>query len=107
MKLARFTRGIAALAIGLVDELGSLQDAINYAVKTAVLTDPKIIYYPLIKEDKFAFLIELIKEVAEESEMKINSTGLPAELVSYYNEIKKIENRMGIQMRLPFDIKFD
>ena len=103
----RVWTGKDALSIGLVDELGSLQDANNYAVKTAVLTDPKIIYYPLIKEDKFAFLIDLIEEEAEESETKINSTGLPAELVSYYNEIKKIENRMGIQMRLPFDIKFD
>jgi hypothetical protein len=39
--------------------------------------------------------------------MNVNGTSLPADLVSYYKEIKKIENRMGIQMRLPFDIKFD
>ena len=103
----RVWTGKDALSIGLVDELGSLQDAINYAVKTAAISDPKIIYYPLIKEDKFAFLVDLLKEETEDSEMKIKLNSFPTELLSYYNEIKKIENRMGIQMRLPFDIKFD
>ena len=103
----RVWTGKDALSIGLVDELGSLQDAINYAVKTAAISDPKIIYYPLIKEDKFAFLVDLLKEETEDSEMKIKLNSFPAELLSYYYEIKKIENRMGIQMRLPFDIKFD
>jgi len=103
----RVWTGKDALSIGLVDELGSLQDAINYAVKNAVITDPKIIYYPLIKEDKFAFFVDLLKEETEDSEMKVKLNSIPTELLSYYQEIKKIEGRMGIQMRMPFDIKFD
>ena len=60
-----------------------------------------------MKEDKFESLFKLLKDETEESEMKINLNSIPADLLSYYQEIKKIEGRMGIQMRMPFDIKFD
>ena len=103
----RVWTGKDALAIGLVDEIGSLQDAINFAIKSSNVAAAKVIYYPLIKEDKFESFFKLLKDESEESEVKIKLNSMPAELVSYYQEIKKIEGRMGIQMRMPFDIKFD
>ena len=103
----RVWTGKDALAIGLVDEIGSLQDAINFAIKSSNVSAAKVIYYPLIKEDKFESFFKLLKDETEESEMKINLNSIPAYLLSYYQEIKKIEGRMGIQMRMPFDIKFD
>ena len=103
----RVWTGKDALAIGLVDEIGSLQDAINFAIKSSNVSAAKVIYYPLMKEDKFESLFKLLKDETEESEMKINLNSIPADLLSYYQEIKKIEGRMGIQMRMPFDIKFD
>ena len=104
----RVWTGKDALKIGLVDQLGSLNDAIAFAVKEVSLKNPKILYYPLVKEDKLADLLKMLKNEEEEADqMNVNGTSIPADFISYYNEIKKIENRMGIQMRLPFDIKFD
>ena len=104
----RVWTGKDALKIGLVDQLGSLNDAIAFAVKEVSLKNPKILYYPLVKEDKLADLLKILKNEEEEADqMNVNGTSIPADFISYYNEIKKIENRMGIQMRLPFDIKFD
>ena len=104
----RVWTGKDALKIGLVDQLGSLNDAIAFAVKEVSLKNPKILYYPLVKEDKLADLLKMLKNGDEEADqMNVNGTSIPADFISYYNEIKKIENRMGIQMRVPFDIKFD
>ncbi len=104
----RVWTGKDALKIGLVDQLGSLNDAIAFAIKEVSLKNPKILYYPLVKEDKLADLLKILKNEEEEADqMNVNGTSIPADFISYYNEIKKIENRMGIQMRLPFDIKFD
>ena len=104
----RVWTGKDALKIGLIDQLGSLNDAIAFAVKEVSLKNPKILYYPLVKEDKLADLLKILKNEEEEADqMNVNGTSIPADFISYYNEIKKIENRMGIQMRLPFDIKFD
>jgi len=104
----RVWTGKDALKIGLIDQLGSLNDAIAFAIKEVSLKNPKVLYYPLVKEDKLADLIKMLKNEEEDADkMNVKGTSLPADLVSYYKEIKKIENRMGIQMRLPFDIKFD
>ena len=104
----RVWTGKDALKIGLIDQLGSLNDAIAFAIKEVSLKNPKVLYYPLVKEDKLADLLKMLKNEEEDADkMNVKGTSLPADLVSYYKEIKKIENRMGIQMRLPFDIKFD
>jgi hypothetical protein len=49
----------------------------------------------------------MIEEETEESDMKIQSNTIPAEFVSFYKKLKEIENRTGMQMRLPFDIVFN
>lgn len=103
----RVWTGEDALSIGLVDEVGSLQDATNYAVKLAKIDAPKVIYYPLVKEDKLTSIFKLIEQETEDAEVKLKQNSLPADLLAYYEQIKLIEGRMGIQMRLPFDIKFD
>lgn len=45
----RVWTGIAAKKLGLVDELGSLQKAIEYASKKAGLKETEIGYYPILK----------------------------------------------------------
>ena len=103
----RVWTGEDALSIGLVDEVGSLQDATNYAVKLAKIDAPKVIYYPLVKEDKLTSIFKLVEQETEDAEVKLKQNSIPADLLAYYEQIKLIEGRMGIQMRLPFDIKFD
>lgn len=99
----RVWTGTDALRIGLVDELGGIADAISYAAKKANIKDKKVLYYPLKKEDKFAALIEQFED-EENAELDVKSTQLPADLIRYYEELKKIEAMTGVQMRMPFDI---
>lgn len=103
----RVWTGSDALKIGLVDKLGGLQDAIAFAAKTAKLKDAKVLYYPLKKKDTLSEILELIEEqenADEEASVKVN--GIPQEVLSVYSKMKKIEGMTGIQMRMPFEVKF-
>jgi hypothetical protein len=59
----------------------------------------------LRKEDKWLDLFEQFEEENNTS-VKSPSIKLPVELLNYYNQLKAIENKMGIQARLPFDLNF-
>ncbi len=101
----RVWTGKDALKVGLVDELGGVKDAIAYAAKLSKIKTAKVLYYPLAKEDKFAMFLEQL----EENEDIEASTGmqLPESVLKNYEQLKSMEKIQGIQMRLPFDIKFD
>jgi protease-4 len=100
----RVWTGIDAKEIGLVDKLGGLRDAIDYAAKRSNIKDQRVLYYPLNKDDKFMELLEEFEDDEDGSGLIGSRTELPEELVLYYNELKKLESRTGIQMRLPFDL---
>lgn len=101
----RVWTGRDALRIGLVDELGGLKDAIAYAAKEAGIKNKKVLYYPLVKEGKFA---EIIEQLEESEDIKASATPeIPKTLVHYYNQLKQLESFQGIQMRMPYDIKID
>jgi protease-4 len=97
----RVWTGRDALKIGLVDKLGGINDAIDYAAKKADIKEKKVLYYPLKKEDK---LSEILEQLEEEEEFEISSGQMPTELVQYYKQLKKIESMTGIQMRMPYEI---
>jgi protease IV len=103
----RVWTGADALKIGLVDELGGLEDAIAYATQLAGISKDKmkVVYYPLRKEDKWAALAELIEN--SESESQVKTEKIPAIFSDNYLKLKNLENYMGIQMRLPFELKLD
>jgi protease-4 len=101
----RVWTGIDAQKIGLVDKLGGLKDAIEYAAKRSDIKDKRVLYYPLRKEDKFMELLEEFEDDEEGSGIIESNTEIPDELLRYYSELKKMESRMGIQMRMPFDIR--
>jgi protease-4 len=103
----RVWTGRDALKIGLVDQLGGLTDAIAFAANEVALKNPKVLYYPLKKEDKLGELVELIEEQKDEESIRIKSQQLPQELLNYYASIKRIERMKGIQMRLPFEVRMD
>jgi signal peptide peptidase SppA len=104
----RVWTGKDALSIGLVDELGSLTDVINFAKREIKDKDAKVIYYPKVKEDKFGSIIKMIKQENEEEESRLHlkNSSLPNELLEQYERIKAIESKMGIQMRMPYDLVF-
>jgi protease-4 len=103
----RVWTGKDALSIGLVDELGNLSDVIAYAKKQLKEKDAKVIYYPKVKEDKFGAFLKMIDEQDEDSEegVHVMQSKLPNDLLEYYEKIKSIESKMGIQMRMPYDLE--
>src|SRR5690606_37546229 len=62
----RVWTGKDALAIGLVDELGGLNDAIAYAAKEVNIKGPIITYFPKSKRDQF---MEILAAITEEEDM--------------------------------------
>ncbi len=98
----RVWTGKDAKKIGLIDEIGGLTDAINYAAKLAKISEPKIEYFPKNKQNELLELIELLNEETEENSA---NSSIPNELLAYYSKLKKIETLKGIQMRLPYEIK--
>ena len=103
----RVWTGTDAKKIGLVDELGGLKEAIAFAAKEANVDTKKVLYYPLQKENKFAAILEILEEEEEaNANVKIkNSNALPEELTKYYQQLKRLEQMKGIQMRMPFDVE--
>ena len=102
----RVWTGRDALNVGLVDELGGLKDAIAYAAKEAGIKETKVLYYPLVKQDKFAEFIEQMEE-SEEMEASANVPEIPKSLMHYYNQLKELESYQGIQMRMPYEITIE
>lgn len=101
----RVWTGSDALSIGLVDQLATLPEVIEFAKKSIKSEDADVIYYPLIKEDKFGSWIKLLEEENDEEEyVKINRNRLPDALLDSYQQLQKLEHKMGIQMRMPYDL---
>lgn len=101
----RVWSGEKAKAIGLVDELGTLQDAIAYTAKRIKVDKEDYFFYNSRKSD-FQLYMEamgngsiftIIKE-------KIISN-LLGDYISYFNEIRNFASIQGSQMRMLFEVK--
>ncbi|OYT17537.1 MAG: signal peptide peptidase SppA [Bacteroidetes bacterium 4572_77] len=93
----RVWSGTQALEIGLVDELGSLDDAINKAAELAELTEYSIQSLPLQKDP--------IQQIIEDITGQSTSTMLKYYMGNDYKYVEVFEglnNRAVIQTRLPF-----
>lgn len=104
MARGRVWTGTDAKRIGLVDELGGIKDAINYAAKKAGIDkkDVTIRYWPAKKTDRLTEFLETIND-SESAEM-MTQNQMPENLIYYYEQLKKLESMQGIQMRMPFEI---
>jgi len=94
----RVWSGIDALEIGLVDELGGLDKAIEYAAKQANLTDYSIKNYPKQKDIMEQLLSGNIQEPYTKSLIK-NKLG---NNYTYIETFEKISNIDGFQALMPF-----
>ncbi|HYG40067.1 MAG TPA: signal peptide peptidase SppA [Cytophagales bacterium] len=96
----RVWSGAEALKVGLVDELGGLQDAIRIAAKSAKLgEDYKVRYYP----EKKSFIENLIVELGGEVETRLVQKEFGA-LTPYVTELQKLKAMEGIQARIPYQM---
>lgn len=98
----RVWSGADAIKIGLVDKIGSMNDAIKYAAKISKTTDYSTVDYPEYEknyEDFFKNLpfmqskADMIKEEIGEDNYQI------------LQNIKKIKARKGIQALMPYQIE--
>ena len=97
----RVWAGADAIGLGLVDQLGDMEDAIAYAAQKANLGDDyKVTEWPKQKD----FFTRLMDSMNEKDKIDI---ALKQKLGVYYNYFKGLENlqkNTGIQARLPFDM---
>ena len=97
----RVWAGADAIGLGLVDQLGDMEDAIAYAAQKANLGDDyKVTEWPKQKD----FFTRLMDSMNEKDKIDI---ALKQKLGVYYNYFKGLENLQkstGIQARLPFDM---
>ena len=96
----RVWTGEAAKQLGLVDELGGIDKALDIAVKKAAIEGYSVVSYP----EKEGFLTSLL---SSQSANYVESKLLNSKLGSYYKDfsfLKNIEERAMIQARLPFEL---
>jgi protease-4 len=101
----RVWSGTDALKNGLVDELGSLEDAINYAANLAELDDFRVRNYPSYKKNFEDMLTASFPFAKSKEEILIEELGY--DNYKIYESIKLFSKQKGIQARIPFvlDIK--
>ncbi|MFT7614408.1 MAG: protease-4, partial [Parvicellaceae bacterium] len=101
----RVWSGADAIAIGLVDELGGIEDAIAYAAAEAGIEtdDIKIIEYPKMAGDDLSELLEILESFDQNADDD-NDPGLSEEIMKNLIAIDKMTKMKGIQARIPFEL---
>lgn len=107
----RVWTGKTALEIGLVDELGDLNDAIAIAAEKAGIADYRLKEYPEVKEPIQQFIDNLTgNDSKEPMANKSVNTLLQSELGEMYPHVKALKEMMqtkGVQARMPYLIDFE
>ena len=97
----RVWAGADAIKIGLIDQLGNMEDAIAYAVQKAELgSDYKVTEWPKQKD----FFTRMMESMNESDKL---DAAMKQKMGVYYNYLQGLDNlqkNTGIQARLPFDI---
>ena len=96
----RVWTGAQGKAIGLVDQLGGLDDAVKLAAQSAKLKDGdyKLKYQPRKKP----FFEQVMSSFGGDEESKIAAQ--LGELAPYVKYLKKLKTMEGTQMRMPFEL---
>ena len=97
----RVWAGADAIEIGLVDQLGDMEDAIAYAVQKAELgSDYKVTEWPKQKD----FFTRMMESMNESDKL---DAAMKQKMGVYYDYLQGLDNlqkNTGIQARLPFDM---
>ena len=98
----RVWSGVQALENGLIDQVGSFQDAIEVAAKMAEVEDDyRVSFYPRKKP----FIEELMGRLSDEADVRI--FGGNHALSPYVDDIQELNSMKGIQVRLPAEIRIE
>jgi len=100
----RVWSGRDALKIGLVDELGNLNDAIVAAAEKAGIESYKITNYPKITKDLKDIIDQMNKGPFGKSKAELVEENLGKKAANIYQATEKILREEGLQTRLPYDL---
>lgn len=96
----RVWTGKQALELGLVDKLGTMQDAVDLAAELAGLDDYRIMEYPRQK-DPFQAIVEDFMKMSVGPSIKQEL----GPYYKYYQQLKEFQNMEAVQMRMPFEME--
>ena len=99
----RVWSGEDAIEIGLVDEIGSLDDAIAHAVSLAEVDDYNVAVYPKPKTE-FERIMELFDMEAKMGKKINRELGAYADTFNYLKNLEKVQEP---QMRMPYDLEIE
>ena len=104
----RVYSGKKAIKLGLVDEIGTLDDVIKAVAQKAGLPDSyKVVNYPEVKENPFTEIVNMIRAASEDEpdeSVKIFPTKV-METYDLFNQFHSILKEETPQARLPFVLK--
>jgi protease-4 len=96
----RVYSGYEALDNGLIDEFGTLEDAIEEAAEMAELEEYRVSYYPRQKT--------VLEQIMEDLGADIQTRYLKMKLGEYYpyfQQVQELNSLRGPQARMPYDIR--
>ena len=99
----RVWSGVDAVTLGLVDELGNLDDAISAAAELAGLESHGIRKYPKYKSD-FERLMEDFSSAKTKIGESVIKRELGAETFNRLKTFKRMTEQKGVQARMPFNL---
>ena len=95
----RVWTGAQAVKLGLVDRIGSIDDAIKAAAKKANITDYKLVKYPALSNPFDSFIGNFGANMNVWFMKREMADAYP-----YYHQAKQIVEQSGIQARIPYTI---
>ena len=97
----RVWAGADAIELGLVDQLGDMEDAIAFAAEKAGLgTDYKVTELPKEKD----FFVRIIESMNGTDELDAVLRQKMGAYYQYYEGLENLQKNTGIQARMPFDL---
>lgn len=99
----RVWTGVHAKSIGLVDELGSLEDAIAYAKKKAKVKESTILTYP----GKTSIFESLLDKASGSSYADKKMEETFGEYYHIFSSMTNIKSKCGVQASLPYYMMFN
>lgn len=96
----RVWAAIDAKKIGLVDEFGGLDKALEIAKTKAKITDCRVISFPEMKDP----IETLFADMSGQASIFLTKRSLTAEQFKLYTDFEKMMHYRGVQARMSFDV---
>jgi protease-4 len=100
----RVWTGTRALEVGLIDRIGTMQDAVDCAVRMAKLDDYKLKEYP----EKKNFLEQLMSSYKKSIKKDIIKEELGIQEIRAWKQLKNVKSMIGVpQAKMPFSLEIN